>query len=82
MIEVYGLQPMTDHLTEILRCPKCAKHGKGRLTETEEGDLQCQEPDCRQLYPISGGTPVMLTEDGDFLGFRRELMAARRSDNR
>jgi|GEM_PF-2551038 uncharacterized protein YbaR (Trm112 family) len=68
---------MPDHLSEILRCPKCSKHGKGRLAKTENGDLQCKETDCLSLYPVSDGMPVMLTDAGDFLGFRRKILAAR-----
>lgn len=73
---------MPNQLSEILRCPKCSKHGKGRLAETENGDLQCTEPDCSRLYPVSGGIPVMLTDAGDFLGFRQKIMAARQAGDR
>lgn len=45
-------------LLEILACPKCK--GEIRLTEKEDG-LICEN--CKLLYPIRDGIPVMLIDE-------------------
>jgi hypothetical protein len=45
-------------LLEILACPKCK--GDLRLTPKEDG-LVC--PNCRLLYEIKDGIPVMLIDE-------------------
>jgi len=49
---------ISQELLEILACPKC--HTKVELKEPEQ--LRC--PNCRVLYPIVDGIPVMLIEEG------------------
>lgn len=49
---------VSKELLEILACPKC--RGDLRLTATEDG-LICEN--CRLLYEIRDGIPVMLIED-------------------
>lgn len=45
-------------LLEILACPKC----KGDLDVDQENEgLVC--PECRLLYPVRDGIPVMLIEE-------------------
>jgi len=45
-------------LLEILACPRC----KGAITLTERGDgIVCEE--CRLIYPIKDGIPVMLIDE-------------------
>jgi uncharacterized protein len=52
-------------LLEILRCPFCVQEKEGRLTMIHDEWLVCQEAGCGRKYPISGGIPVMLIEEGD-----------------
>jgi uncharacterized protein YbaR (Trm112 family) len=59
---------------DILRCPHCAKNGKGILEQRSDQFLACLEPDCKREYPIIDGFPVMLTEAGDFLGYRKKIL--------
>ena len=66
---------MTESSLDILRCPRCAKNGGGELGNYGENMLVCQESDCGYKFPIVDGKPVMLTEAGDFLGYRQEVMA-------
>lgn len=48
---------ISDELLEILACPKC--HTKIEFTEPDR--LRC--PNCRVLYPVVDGIPVMLIEE-------------------
>jgi uncharacterized protein YbaR (Trm112 family) len=48
---------ISQELLEILACPKC--HTKVELKEPDH--LRC--PQCRVLYPIVDGIPVMLIEE-------------------
>ncbi len=50
-------------LLEILRCPHCARDGKGELTLYKDTWLVCQ--DCGRKYPIVDEIPVMLIDEGD-----------------
>jgi len=50
--------PIDKELLAILACPRCK--GKIYLSETEDGII-CD--DCRLLYTISDGIPVMLIEE-------------------
>ncbi|MBI3581010.1 MAG: Trm112 family protein [Nitrospinae bacterium] len=50
-------------LLEILACPKCK--GTLQLTKGEDG-LVC--PNCKLLYEIRDGIPVMLTDEAVLLG--------------
>ena len=68
------------HWIEMLRCPHCASAGGGWLALSDDL-LVCQEEGCGRVYPIHDGTPVMLTEEGDFLGFCRRLMNERADRN-
>ncbi len=45
-------------LMTILACPKC------RSAVKQDGDqIQCQNPECRRIYPIRNGIPIMLIEE-------------------
>jgi hypothetical protein len=48
---------ISQELLEILACPKC--HTKVELKEPDQ--LRC--PNCKVLYPIVDGIPVMLIEE-------------------
>jgi uncharacterized protein len=48
---------ISDELLEILACPKC--HTKVQPMEPDH--LRC--PQCKVLYPIVDGIPVMLIEE-------------------
>ncbi|HEY2597921.1 MAG TPA: Trm112 family protein [Candidatus Dormibacteraeota bacterium] len=48
---------ISQELLEVLACPKC--HTKVELKEG--GHLRC--PQCKVLYPIVDGIPVMLIEE-------------------
>ncbi len=48
---------------ELLRCPHCTAQGAGKLSEDNENWLTCG--DCGAQYPIVGGIPVMLPEEGE-----------------
>lgn len=50
---------ISEELLEILACPKC--HTK---VEYREPDNQLYCPNCKVLYPIVDGIPVMLIEEG------------------
>lgn len=65
---------MPDDRLDILRCPHCASRGAvGMLVKETNERLLCQEPDCNRVYPIDNGLPIMLTAEGDFLGYRKAL---------
>jgi len=49
---------ISQELLEILACPKC--HTKLELKEPDH--LRC--PNCKVLYPIVDGIPVLLIEEG------------------
>ena len=55
---------MKKQLLDILACPVCRHHPlelketKVEGGEIEEGSLTC--PNCRAVYPITGGIPDML----------------------
>lgn len=59
---------MTRELLEILACPKC----KGDINLTEksmnrkEDGLICEN--CRLLYPVRDGIPVMLIDEATKVG--------------
>jgi uncharacterized protein YbaR (Trm112 family) len=48
---------ISEELLEILACPKC--HTKVEFKEPDQ--LRC--PNCKVLYPIVDGIPVMLVEE-------------------
>jgi uncharacterized protein YbaR (Trm112 family) len=48
---------ISQELLEILACPKC--HTKVEFKEPDQ--LRC--PNCKVLYPIVDGIPVMLIEE-------------------
>jgi uncharacterized protein len=50
---------ISEELLEILACPKC--HTKVELKEADQ--LRC--PQCKVLYPIVDGIPVMLVEEAE-----------------
>ena len=50
---------ISEELLEILACPKC--HTK---VEYREPDNRLYCPNCKVLYPIIDGIPVMLIEEG------------------
>lgn len=54
---------VSSELLEILRCPACAREGRGLLTLVRESWLVCQ--DCGRKYPIVEDIPVMLISEGD-----------------
>lgn len=54
---------VSPELLEILRCPSCAREGRGLLTLVRESWLVCQ--DCGRKYPIVEDIPVMLISEGD-----------------
>ena len=54
---------VSPELLEILRCPACAREGRGMLTLVRESWLVCQ--DCSRKYPIVEDIPVMLISEGD-----------------
>ena len=66
---------MTADPFDLLRCPHCARDREGRLARIAPDRLRCLERICGRQYPIHDGTPVMLTEAGDFLGFRARIEA-------
>jgi uncharacterized protein YbaR (Trm112 family) len=45
-------------LLDILVCPKC----RTKVRQTANG-LACTNRDCRLIYPVRNGIPVMLTEE-------------------
>ena len=49
---------ISEELLEILACPKC--HTKVEYREPDK--LYC--PNCKVVYPIVDGIPVMLIEEG------------------
>ena len=49
---------ISEELLEILACPKC--HTKVEYREPDN-ELYC--PNCKVLYPIVDGIPVMLIEE-------------------
>ena len=57
---------MFESMLEMLRCPACVS-----LSETDAGKLAliadawfvCE--DCGRKYPIRGGIPIMLVDEGD-----------------
>lgn len=49
---------ISQELLEILVCPRCK--GDLRLTDTQDG-LVCEQ--CRLLYEIRDGIPIMLPEE-------------------
>jgi uncharacterized protein YbaR (Trm112 family) len=56
--EIYDAGVISQELLEILACPKC--HTKLELREPDH--LRC--PQCKVLYPIVDGIPVLLIEEG------------------
>ncbi len=54
---------ISPELLDILRCPACARGGKGVLTLVKETWLICG--DCGRKYPIIDDLPHMLIEIGD-----------------
>jgi uncharacterized protein YbaR (Trm112 family) len=59
----------------LLRCPHCAKTKEGKLALESDQFLICQERDCNRRYPIHEGLPIMVTPEGDFLGYRKKIMS-------
>ncbi len=61
-----------------LRCPVCVKlpDKKGLLTLVLQDYLECSETDCTRTYPIYRGTPVMMTEEGDFMGLLGKIRSS------
>jgi len=67
------LQPLIDkELMEILACPMCKSDLKlvdlrGKKKEKNEekldGKLICTNKNCRQVYPIEDGIPILLPPD-------------------
>ncbi len=51
-------KPISDFLLNILACPIC--HGDLKLTDDEKY-LKCEN--CKKLYPIRDGIPIMLVEE-------------------
>lgn len=49
-------------LMDILRCPACAKAGKGKLHLYKDCWLICE--DCQRKYPVIEEIPVMLIDEG------------------
>jgi uncharacterized protein len=49
-------------LLKILACPDC----KTVLKETGDS-LLCTNPNCRRLYPVRNGIPVMLINESSIL---------------
>ena len=52
-------------LLDLLRCPSCVQEHEGLLELVYDCWLVCQEPGCGRKYPIRGGIPVMLIDEGD-----------------
>jgi uncharacterized protein len=51
---------VSPELLEVLRCPKC----KSKVELKPDGSgLRCLSSDCRLVYPIKDGIPVMLVEE-------------------
>lgn len=51
-------KPVDKKLLAILACPQC------KAPVTPEGDgLRCTRPECRLLYPVLNGVPVMLISE-------------------
>lgn len=51
---------ISPELLEILRCPKC--RSKVQINP-EQTSLKCTNAECRLVYPIRDGIPVMLVEE-------------------
>ncbi len=48
-------------LLDILACPACKKDVQLTEYETETHGLKCDE--CKKIYPIKDGIPVMLIDE-------------------
>lgn len=51
---------LSPELLEILVCPKCKS--KVEL-KSDESALVCTDAECRLVYPVRDGIPVMLVEE-------------------
>jgi uncharacterized protein YbaR (Trm112 family) len=61
--DIGGIVPIDPRLMEILICPAC--RGEVRLLDTGEG-IECR--DCRRVYPVRDGIPIMLEEEAETPG--------------
>ena len=52
------MEQVSAQLLEMLVCPKC----RTRVKQTANG-LVCANKDCRLVYPVRNGIPIMLTEE-------------------
>lgn len=52
------MQSISKELLDILACPKC----KAPVIPKDD-TLRCTNPDCRLVYPVRDGIPVMLVEE-------------------
>jgi uncharacterized protein len=52
--------PVSPELLEILRCPKCQSEVQINEDETE---VRCLNSDCKLIYPVRDGIPVMLESE-------------------
>jgi len=54
---------LSDSLLQVLRCPRCAAVGGGHLRSEINGRLECF--DCRRIYRVEQGVPVMLVSEDE-----------------
>lgn len=54
---------INQELMDILRCPACAKSGKGKLSFVQDCWLVCE--DCHRKYPVVEDIPIMLIDEGN-----------------
>ena len=64
------IRKFSPQLLEMIRCPKCASKGEGKLKEDGRSGLFCG--DCNEVYEVRNGLPVLITAAGDFLKILRQ----------
>jgi uncharacterized protein YbaR (Trm112 family) len=46
-------------LLEVVACPQC----RSTMDATDEDSMTCTDPDCRLVYPVREGVPVLLVDE-------------------
>ncbi len=55
-------------MTDELRCPACVKFKPSKLIE-KDNYFVCTNDACRYKYKNINGTPILITNSGDMLGY-------------